>query len=191
MVLLDLVARHRFDIPVYYLDTDLLFPETYALIERIRQRYGIEPRAVRTELALDEQAARFGEALWERDPDRCCALRKVAPQRAFLATYGAWITGIRRDQTGSREAVPYVQFDPAAPGLVKISPLADWSESDVWRYVVEHEVPYNELHDRGYPSIGCVPCTRAVGPGGHSRDGRWPDFDKTECGLHAPAASSR
>jgi phosphoadenosine phosphosulfate reductase len=188
MVLLDLVARHGYEIPVYYLDTDLLFPQTHALVARVRARYGIEPRAVKTQLTLPAQAARFGDRLWERDPDRCCALRKVEPQRAFLAGQGAWITGIRRDQSDRREAISFVDIDRAVPGVVKISPLADWSEADVWQYVTERDVPYNELHDRGFPSIGCEPCTRGVAPGGRARDGRWPGFAKTECGLHAPAA---
>jgi len=187
MVLLDLSARLGYDVPVYFLDTDLLFPETYVLIERVRQRYGIEPRAIRPRLTVDEQATQFGERLWERDPDRCCALRKVEPQREFLAGFRAWITGIRRDQTRARTPLPFVEDDPVVSGLTKVSPLADWTEADVWRYVTAHDVPYNELHDRSYPSIGCVPCTRRVAPGGDLRDGRWPGFEKSECGLHVAA----
>jgi 3'-phosphoadenosine 5'-phosphosulfate sulfotransferase (PAPS reductase)/FAD synthetase len=122
MVLLDLIARHGHEVPVYFLDTDLLFPETYALIERVRQRYGIEPRAVQARLSLDAQAAQFGERLWERDPDRCCALRKVEPQREFLAGYRAWITGIRRDQTRARSPLPFIEEDRGVPGLTLSEP---------------------------------------------------------------------
>jgi len=184
MVLIDLLAESKRNVPVYYLDTDLLFPETYALIERVRERYGIEPVAVRTELTLDAQARLHGEALWARDPDQCCALRKVAPQRAFLARYGAWITGLRRDQSDARKELPFIEWDASSGGLAKINPLADWSEQDVWDYVVAHDVPYNALHDRAFPSVGCLPCTRHVLPGEDPRAGRWPGFDKTECGIH-------
>jgi phosphoadenosine phosphosulfate reductase len=175
MVLVDLLARSGHDVPVYYIDTDLLFPETYALIERVTERYGIRPIAVKTELTLERQAELHGEALWARDPDRCCALRKVAPQRAFLAGFGAWITGLRREQAATRGELPFIGWDEHSGGIVKINPLADWSDGDV---------PYNALHDRGFPSIGCVPCTRAVAPGEDPRAGRWDGFAKTECGLH-------
>ncbi len=184
MVLLDLVMRHDRDVPVYYLDTGLLFPETYALVARVGERYGIEPVAVRPELSVDEQAERLGEALWTRDPDACCALRKVEPQRAYLAAYDAWLTGLRRDQSPGREDVPFVARDPASERLEKIAPLADWSEADVWSYVLAHEVPYNALNDRGYPSVGCTHCTRAVARGEDVRAGRWPGLAKVECGLH-------
>jgi len=190
MVLVDMIARAGHPVPVYYLDTDLLFPETYALVERVRERYGIQPIAVKTELDLAGQARLHGDKLWERDPDACCALRKVAPQRAFLSKYGAWITGIRRDQAETRKDTPFVSWDEHSGGLAKVSPLADWTEKDVWAYVVAHDVPYNELHDQGFPSVGCVPCTRRAGPGENPRAGRWEGFEKTECGLHAPAEST-
>jgi phosphoadenosine phosphosulfate reductase len=191
MVLVDLVARRANDpVPVYFLDTGLLFPETYALVERVRERYGIDPLPVRSEVSLDAQAARNGEALWDRDPDRCCAIRKVEPQRAFLAGYGAWITGLRREQTAERAGALSVEWDERSGGLAKISPLVDWTDADVWRYVVEHDVPYNSLHDTGYPSIGCAPCTRVVRPGEDARAGRWSSFEKNECGLHAKTTAA-
>lgn len=184
MVLIDLVARLDRSVPVYYLDTGLLFPETYALIGRVRERYGVEPIAVRPELSVAEQAERYGEALWARDPDVCCDIRKVEPQRAFLANYDAWITGLRRDQSASRRDVATVGRDESDPHLVKIAPLADWSERDAWSYIFANDVPYNPLNDRGYPSLGCTHCTRAIVPGEDARAGRWSGFAKVECGLH-------
>ena len=188
MVLLDMIAKRDASVPVYFLDTGLLFEETYALVERVRERYGIEPIAVRPELTVKQQNARYGEALWVRDPDACCALRKVEPQRKFLATYDAWITGIRRDQSASRATVDVVSHDEGV-GLVKIAPLANWTTNDIWSYVVAHDVPYNPLNDRGYPSLGCTHCTRAIVPGEDPRAGRWSGTGKLECGLHAPTAA--
>jgi phosphoadenosine phosphosulfate reductase len=182
MVILDLALALEPRLPVYFLDTGLLFEETYALVERVRARYGIEPIAVRSESTVAEQAARFGDELWLRDPDACCDLRKVRPQRAFLAAYDAWITGLRRDQSATRREVPFVQRDE--DGREKIAPLADWSEREVWRYVLARDVPYNPLNDRGYPSVGCTHCTRAIRPGEDARAGRWSGFAKSECGLH-------
>ena len=185
MVLLDLVVARDRSVPVYYLDTGLLFESTYALVDRVRERYGIEPIAVRPELTVAQQAARFGEALWARDPDACCALRKVEPQRAFLAGYDAWITGIRRDQSSSRANAQTISRDVNAGGIAKIAPLADWTSADVWSYVMAHDVPYNPLNDRGFPSLGCTHCTRAIVPGEDPRAGRWSGIEKLECGLHA------
>ena len=182
MVLVDLVMKLERSVPVFYLDTGLLFAETYALIERVRERYGIDPVAVVPELDVAAQAKRYGEALWARDPDACCDIRKVEPQRAFLSQYDAWITGVRREQSTTRYDIPFVE--PDGRGLAKIAPLADWSERDVWSYIAAHDVPYNPLNDRGYPSLGCTHCTRAVAPGEDSRAGRWPGFAKTECGIH-------
>jgi len=188
MALLDMAMRLDRGVPVFYLDTGLLFPETYALAEEAARRYGIVPIAVRPPLAIERAAAEPGAALWARDPDRCCELRKVTPQREALRDRDAWITGLRRDQSATRRALPVVGWD-AKFGLAKISPLAAWGERDVWRYLAERGVPYNRLHARGYPSIGCVPCTRPVAEGEEdARAGRWGGFEKTECGLHTPPA---
>lgn len=184
MVLLDMIAKRDASVPVYFLDTGLLFDETYALVDRVRERYGIEPIAVRPELTVDGQNARYGEALWARNSDACCALRKVEPQQRFLANYDAWITGIRRDQSASRTNVGILSRDDTT-GLAKIAPLADWTSNEIWNYVVAHDVPYNPLNDRGYPSLGCTHCTRAIAPGEDPRAGRWSGTDKLECGLHA------
>jgi phosphoadenosine phosphosulfate reductase len=186
-VILDLTMQIDSSTTVYYLDTGFLFPETHALIARVSERYGISPVCVSPSLTVEDQSAQYGDALWERDPDGCCDLRKVQPQRAFLANFDAWITGIRRDQAVTRTDVPVVQWD-ARFGLVKINPLAKWDEAAVWSYIRENDLPYNELHDRGFPSIGCIQCTRAVEGDLDRRSGRWPGFTKTECGLHLPPA---
>jgi phosphoadenosine phosphosulfate reductase len=188
MALLDLTLRIDPSVPVYYLDTGLLFPETHALVERVAKRYDITPIAVRPELSVAAQGERYGEALWSTDPDRCCALRKVAPNRAFLRTFDAWLTGIRRAQSTTRTDLDPIQSD--ADGIYKVSPLFDWTDDDVWGYVNANGVPVNALHSEGYPSIGCFPCTRPVAPGEGGRDGRWAGFAKTECGLHAPAPAA-
>jgi phosphoadenosine phosphosulfate reductase len=183
IVILDLTMGMDSSTPVYYLDTGLLFPETHALIDRITTRYGIDPIPVSPALTIEQQNEQFGEALWKRDPDACCDLRKVQPQHVFLSQYDAWISGIRRDQTHTRRLAPVVQWDERF-GLVKINPLAKWTEAEVWNYIRKHGLPYNGLHDRGFPSIGCVPCTRALDLNDDLRSGRWPGFTKTECGLH-------
>ena len=183
MVLLDMAVEIDPAVPVTYIDTDLLFAETYDLIAAVRARYGIEPLAIRTELSLGDQARLYGGALWERDPDLCCAVRKVLPQRELLAGYDAWITGLRRDQSTARSLTPVVEWDEKF-GLLKVNPLSRWTEADVWSYVRERDVPYNILHDRGYPSIGCVHCTTPVVPGEALKAGRWRGLGKTECGLH-------
>ncbi|MCL6563703.1 MAG: phosphoadenylyl-sulfate reductase [Firmicutes bacterium] len=169
---------------VFYLDTGLLFPETYALIEEIRRRYPIRLRRIAPALTLPAQTDRYGPALWERDPDQCCRLRKVEPLADALAGYAVWVTGIRRDQTPARRQAPWAQWDPAAERL-KVNPLLAWSWEAVYGAVQTLGVPYNPLHDAGYPSVGCWPCTRAVRPGEDPRAGRWPGFGKTECGIHA------
>jgi phosphoadenosine phosphosulfate reductase len=184
LVLLDMLSRIDPAVPVYYLDTGLLFDETKALVARIAARYGITPQPVRPQLSVKEQALAFGDKLWERDPDRCCRLRKVEPQRAFLHRCDAWIAGLRRDQAPTRVATRVVERDRQF-GLVKLNPLARWSEREVWRYIAEHDVPTNELHGRGYTSIGCIPCTLPVAPGESLRAGRWRGTGKLECGLHA------
>ena len=170
-------------VTVFYLDTGLHFPETYATCQRVAEYYGIEPVAVRPALTLEEQAARYGPKLWERDPDLCCRLRKVEPLQRFLTGFDAWVTGIRREQTPQRANAPVVEVDRRF-GLIKVNPLARWTRSQLWDYILRRGVPYNPLHDRGYPSIGCAPCTRPVAPGEDPRAGRWAGFAKTECGLH-------
>jgi thioredoxin-dependent adenylylsulfate APS reductase len=182
-VLIDLVGRHQLPIDLFTLDTGLLFPETYELWRRLETRYGVTIRAVRPEQTVSEQASMHGPALWERDPDRCCELRKVRPLRAALVGFDAWITAIRRDQTPERATAQTVEHDRKF-GLIKFNPLVAWTHDDVWAHIYRHDVPYNPLHDRGFPSIGCQPCTSAVKPGEDARAGRWRGAAKKECGLH-------
>ena len=183
MVLLDLALRIDPSIAVVYVDTGFLFPETHATVAAVRERYGVEPLAFRPELSPAAQARMHGPALWERDPDACCEVRKVRPMRAALAGFSAYLTGLRRDQASTRQETPLVQWD-AKFGLVKLNPLAEWTEHDVWAYIAAHDLPYNPLHDQGYPSIGCTNCTRPVAAGEDPRAGRWSGTDKVECGLH-------
>ena len=183
VALIDMASRARPDFRVFTLDTEFLFPETYQLVDRIEERYLIKVERVYPELTAEQQAAKHGPALWKRNPDQCCELRKVLPLKSKLATLRAWITAIRRDQTAARASAAKIGWDDKF-GLVKINPLADWSAEKVWEYIRLHDVPYNPLHEQNFPSIGCTHCTRAVRPGEDLRDGRWAGFAKTECGLH-------
>jgi phosphoadenosine phosphosulfate reductase len=185
VVLIDIAAKVQPGFHIFTLDTDFLFPETYRLMEKIEKRYGIRVERLKSSLTPDDQEHLHGPALWGRDPDACCNLRKVEPLRKKLSQLRAWVTSIRRDQTPARAGALKVEWD-AKFHLVKINPLADWSAEKVWRYIHDRDLPYNLLHDRGYPSIGCTHCTRAVQPGEDPRAGRWSGFSKTECGLHAP-----
>jgi len=182
-VLIRMISEIDNQARIFYLDTDLLFPETYALIGEMESRYGVRFEKRTSGLSLSAQAARYGERLWERQPDLCCQLRKVEPLREILSGLQAWITAIRRDQTPARANARVIERDRKFD-LVKINPLVGWSSRDVWRYVKEHDVPYNPLYDQGYSSIGCQPCTTLVQIGESERAGRWRGIAKTECGLH-------
>jgi phosphoadenosine phosphosulfate reductase len=183
MAVIDMASHLRKDFRVFTVDTDFLFPETYALIDKIEQKYEVNIERVFSFLSPEEQERIHGAALWTRDPDQCCNLRKVEPLRRKLSELGAWITSIRRDQTSSREGACKIEWD-AKFGLVKVNPIADWTSKQVWHYLFEKRVPYNPLHDQNYPSIGCTHCTRAIQPGEDPRAGRWSGTSKTECGLH-------
>jgi len=183
MVLIDMASRVYPGFRLFTLDTEFLFPETYRLMDQIEDRYGVEIERVYPLRSPEEQAQVYGPSLWSRQPDLCCQLRKVEPLGRKLAELRAWITSIRRDQTSIRAHARKVEWD-ARFGLVKINPIADWTSEQVWNYIHQHQVPYNQLHDRNYPSIGCTHCTRAIRPGEDQRAGRWPGFQKTECGLH-------
>jgi len=183
MVLIDMASRLRKDFRLFTIDTEFLFPETYRLMDRIEEKYGITIERVYPAQSPDEQESTHGAELWSRNPDLCCNLRKVEPLRRKLSQLDAWITSIRRDQTSARAGARRIDWD-ATFGLVKINPIVDWTSRQVWRHIHDHGVPYNQLHDQDYPSIGCTHCTRAVGPLEDPRAGRWPGFAKTECGLH-------
>jgi phosphoadenylyl-sulfate reductase (thioredoxin) len=184
-VLIDLIARHELNIDVFTLDTGLLFPETYELWNRLETKYGITIRAVQPAQNVAEQASAHGPSLWQRDPDRCCQLRKIVPLREALRGFDSWITAIRRDQTPDRAGAQVVEHDPKFE-LLKINPLVTWTHDDVWAHLYANDVPYNPLHEKGYPSIGCQPCTSAIVPGENLRAGRWRGAAKNECGLHVP-----
>ena len=169
-VILDMLVRIEPEARFFVLDTGVLFEETYDTWRRVEEHYGI---------TIDRYVGEWVDRLWERDPDACCGMRKVEPLERALADVDAWITGLRREQSPARAGTPKLGWDERN-GKWKAAPLADWTEKDVWRYIAEHDVPYNPLHDQGYDSIGCMPCTRP----GRGREGRWAGLDKTECGLH-------
>ena len=194
VVLIDLASSILgASVPVFTLDTGRLHPETYRFIETVRERYGIDievrfPNAAH----VGELVRKKGLFSFYRDGhEECCAIRKIQPLREKLSSLDAWVTGQRRDQGVTRTALPVEQVDTvfSTPErtLVKFNPLAEWTAEDVWSYIHEHDVPHNPLHDRGMPSIGCEPCTRAIGPNDSERDGRWwwENADDKECGLHA------
>lgn len=186
VVLVDMVHRINPAVPLFYLDTDFLFPETYATRDRIIERYQLKPAQViqvKSLLTPQQQAESHGDALWASHPDQCCQLRKVEPLTRVLKGYDAWITGIRRDQAPSRANAGLIEWDEKFT-LIKVNPLARWTWADVWSYIKVYEVPYNPLHDHNYPSIGCTYCTAPVASGDDPRAGRWKNFTKTECGLH-------
>lgn len=183
VVLVSMLQQIRPGTDIFYLDTDFHFQETYETRDRLADQYGIQFIQVKPELTPEEQAKQYGDELWKRDPNLCCNLRKVAPLTKVLGKYDAWITGIRRDQAPTRANAKKVEYDTKF-GLVKFNPLANWTSEDVWGYIRKHNVPYNPLHDRNYPSIGCEHCTRPVAPGEDPRAGRWSGTEKIECGLH-------
>jgi phosphoadenylyl-sulfate reductase (thioredoxin) len=189
-VLVDLIGRHQLPIALFTLDTGLLFPETYGLWRELEERYGVTIHAVKPPQTVRQQADAHGDRLWAREPARCCELRKVAPLTVALADLDAWITAIRRDQTAARATARVVEWDHHF-NLVKVNPLAGWTKAEVWDYIGVHRVPYNPLHDQGYPSIGCHPCTSHVASGEPDRSGRWRGLDKTECGLHVEVLPRR
>jgi phosphoadenosine phosphosulfate reductase len=163
----------------FTLDTGLFFPETYETWKALERRYDIEIESAHGGMSLARQEAVHGPEFWKRDPEACCGIRKVKPMREALAGCGAWVTGLRRDQSPTRANAPKLGWDKKH-GLWKVAPLAEWTDKDVWSYIAEHDIPYNDLHDRGYASIGCTPCTQA----GSGRDGRWAGSGRQECGLH-------
>ena len=168
---------------IFNLDTGYQFPQTLQLRERILDRYGIAVEMVQPELTVAEYEAEHGGPLHVHRPDQCCYDRKVLPLRRAVLGYEAWISAIRKDQTADRGQAALVQWDTKF-SLVKVNPLLQWTKKDVWAFITKHDVPYNPLHDQGYPSIGCWPCTKAVANGDDERAGRWAGKVKKECGLH-------
>jgi phosphoadenosine phosphosulfate reductase len=175
-VILDMILRIEPQARIFTLDTGVLFPETYETRRRVEERYGIEIETFRGE---------WVDGLWARDPDACCGMRKVEPLARALETVDAWVTGLRREQSPLRAGTPKLGWDIKHEKW-KAAPLADWTDKDVWRYIAQHDLPYNPLHDQGYESIGCTHCTQA----GAGRDGRWSGSDKSECGLHVQTSAA-
>jgi phosphoadenosine phosphosulfate reductase len=181
-VLVHMVSELGLDVDVVELDTHLFFKETYETRERLVERYGL--RLIRPEVVtVAEQHTREGPNLWERNPDRCCHIRKVEPLERALAPYDAWIAGIRREQALTRADAQRVEWSERY-GIWKVHPIVDWDAKRLQAYIHVNEIPYNPLHDAGYPSIGCIPCTRPILKGEDERAGRWAGSDKLECGIH-------
>lgn len=184
MVILAMLSEIDRNTPVFNLDTGYQFAETLALRDEVARRYGITVELKRPDTTVEEYEALHGGPLYKTRPDQCCLDRKVKVLERSAIGYHAWASAIRRDQSPDRATAPIVGWDKKF-SLVKVSPLANWTKSKVWTYITDNDVPYNPLHDNGYTSIGCWPCTRAVGIGEDERAGRWSGFAKTECGLHS------
>lgn len=188
LVIIDLCKKNNFAFPVFTLDTGYLFPETIALKERLEKFFGIPIQSMVPDLSIEQQNQVHGENLWQRDPDLCCTVRKVLPLQSKLGQLDCWITGLRRQQSETRAHIQFVEsylFDAASNrDIIKLNPVADWSRDAVWDYLKKEKVPYNPLHDQGYRSIGCQPCTRQTSNGDNERAGRWTGFNKSECGIH-------
>jgi phosphoadenosine phosphosulfate reductase len=181
--ILQMLSEINPKVHVFNLDTGYQFQETLDLRDQIAERYGIHVEMKHADTTVPEYEALHGGPLYKTNPDQCCKDRKVVVLKKAVVGFRAWMSAIRRDQSPDRAIVPIVGWDKKFR-LVKISPLANWTKKEVWNLITKQDVPYNPLHDQGYPSIGCWPCTRAVGLGEDERAGRWSGFQKTECGLH-------
>lgn len=185
--LIDMYARHDKPMTVVYLDTMFFFPQTYALRDRLVERYPhLEFVNGGTKLTPEQQVEKHGKELWKHNPDLCCHLRKVDPLHDVMADVDVWFTALRRSQSVTRVNLRLIDWDWRYQ-VLKISPLVAWERSEIWEYIQKNNVPYNELHEKGYPTVGCTYCTQAVPgctPADYSRAGRWNGSDKTECGLH-------
>ena len=184
MTILARVAAIAPEMHVFNLDTGYQFQETLDLRDEVERRYGIAVEMMKPELTVEAYEAQHGGPVYKTNPDQCCHDRKLMVIKKAVTGKHAWISAIRRDQSPDRAKAPIVGWDKKF-GLVKVNPLANCTKSDIWKYITDNDVPYNPLHDKGYPSIGCWPCTRAVLFGGDDREGRWDGFRKTECGLHS------
>lgn len=182
-VLAHVVSRVVPGVDVIFLDTGLHFAETLRVREIVQKTLPVTVRSIRPRQTVAEQDEEYGPRLYARDPDECCAMRKIEPLERALDRYDAWAAGLRRDESPTRANTPIVGYEHAR-GKIKVAPLAQWTQADVDAYISRYDVPVNALMRQGYASVGCWPCTRRTPPGGDPRSGRWPMFDKTECGLH-------
>lgn len=183
VVLMDHLMRVAPETPIIYLNTGFQFPATDEVKERLRDRYKFNLIEARALLTVEEQAELYGERLYETNSDLCCRIRKVEPLQRALAGFEAWIAALRRDQSATRSNIKVVEWNERHQ-MAKFHPLANWTRSQVWSYIVKHNLPYNRLYDDGYTSIGCWPCTRQITAGQHERSGRWFGREKQECGIH-------
>ena len=192
-VVMHLATTIRPDVPILFLETGFQFAETLAFKERLTEELKLNVVDVVGEYTVDEQAAAFGERLYERDPERCCDLNKVRPMFEALRGLDAWVTAVRRDSSPTRATTPIVDQYELEPGrqIMKVNPMANWSRQQVWAYLKEHNLPHNPLYDLGYASIGCAPCTRLRFPGEPERAGRWAGIAKWECGIHVQEAAKQ
>jgi len=188
IVLLDMLFSITKNIDIFYIDTAFLFDQTYNLKDILEQKYNFKFLRFSTSLTPEKQLEKYGEKLWEKEPDKCCNLRKVIPLKNVLENYDYWITGIRRTQTKNRQQSKLVELESRFD-VIKINPLLYWTHDDVWDYIHKNKLPYNSLHDKNYPSIGCKQCTNPVLNGQDDRSGRWQGTNKTECGLHQNCSS--
>lgn len=184
IVLVDLIAKVQPNATIVFLDTDVHFKETYETINRVKGKYpDLNIIMKKPKMTLEEQAAEFGDKLWETNPNQCCQIRKLTPLNEVLSEAKAWISGLRHEQSETRKHIQFINCDDKFQSI-KICPLIHWTWKDVWRYVHKNDLPYNPLHDQGYPSIGCSYCTAPAYDAEDLRSGRWKGKGKTECGLH-------
>ena len=179
-----MISKVKPDATIVFLDTDVHFKETYETIDRVKEKYPqLHIIMKKPKLTLEEQAAEYGDKLWETNPNQCCQIRKLTPLNEVLSESKAWISGLRHEQSETRKHVQFINRDEKFKSI-KICPLIHWTWKEVWRYVTKHDLPYNPLHDQGYPSIGCSHCTKPAFDMNDLRSGRWQGTGKTECGLH-------
>ena len=188
LVMIHHAVQAGLPLPVFTLDTQLLFPETLETKRRLENFFELKIEGLYPDQTPEQQAAELGPELWKTRPDTCCTLRKVVPLQRKLEQLAVWITGLRRQQSETREKTRILElyhFDVLRDHyILKLNPMANWSREAIWGYIADHEIPYNPLHDQGYRSIGCWPCTKATASGDNERAGRWTGFDKSECGIH-------
>ena len=188
LVIIDHAVRNGCNFPIFTIDTGLLFPETLELKKKLEDFWNVKIQSVHPEQTIEEQKKTMGPELWKTNPDSCCQMRKVLPLQSRLSSLDVWITGLRRGQSDQRKSTNVLEmyeFDKLRESYIfKLNPMVNWSREKVWSYIKDHKIPYNTLHDKGYRSIGCWPCTKAISDGQDERAGRWEGFNKTECGIH-------
>ena len=184
--IIDMATDIRPDIPILFLETGFHFAETLAFKEQLTERLGLNVIDLVGDYTVERQAVEFGERLYERDPAACCDLNKVSPFTSALHHFDAWVTALRRDSSPTRAETPILEQYELEPGhwMVKANPIANWTRTDVWRYLKQRDLPHNPLYDLGYATIGCAPCTRMRFAGEGERAGRWDGSQKVECGIH-------